>query len=780
MIRPIIVRALLRKFAVVAIVLGVGIGLSQCSVIPGNGLQSGLAGHAGTRAVSSTGFSDTFDDGNALGWSNYDGLWSVNNGQYMVTSSAGGKAVAGQNFADLSFEADVKVGSTGNAGLIFRASNPSVGADNFSGYYVGIDAGAGRVQFGKMNNSWTELKTAALSIAANSFYHIKVVALGSNIKIFVADMGSAKIDLTDTSFAAGDIGFRTYNTAAAFDNASALPATLSSFSDTFDSVSVGKWSSYDGTWSINNGQYSVTAGPGYKSLASGSNFSGCKFEADVAVGGAGNAGIIFRVSNPSSGADNFSGYYLGIDAGAAMLVLGKMNNNWTPLASYSMPILSDTFYHLKVQVSGSYIWVYFGNQVVPTLFITDSQFSSGAIGLRSFNTNARFDNVTVSSDPGITPVISPFSWGAFASATVLSTTKHNIGDGSQMTQTYRSYFKPRESGNFIWKFWDCNVLDSTRADGAWAYANLPGGSWRIEAAYIADGGLVANGATSGTPVRLTFGGNGFKDVSPGEKFWTDPAALAIPPDHLIAFTWSITPKSSGKVIPYNCETLTSAYIAPGNVASQLSAASFANTTGVQVLPCLIGYQKAVSKRIAFLGDSITQGVNTSRDGYAFWSAKIAAGLGPNYAVWNLGSGWARASDSASDGAWLFKAKQSDEINICLGVNDIGTANRNTGQILADLSRTIGLLKQNNPACRIILFTVPPFNFSGTQADTWRSVNNGIRSSPPAGTDRVFDIAAVLSQPSPNENLLQNQYMTSDAHPNDAAGSAVANAYLNWY
>jgi hypothetical protein len=47
---------------------------------------------------------------------------------------------------------------------------------------------------------------------------------------------------------------------------------------------------------------------------------------------------------------------------------------------------------------------------------------------------------------------------------------------------------------------------------------------------------------------------------------------------------------------------------------------------------------------------------------------------------------------------------------------------------------------------------------------------------------VFDIANVLSQTAPHENLLKTDYMSSefDPHPNGVAGIDVAEAFLKWY
>lgn len=102
------------------------------------------------------------------------------------------------------------------------------------------------------------------------------------------------------------------------------------------------------------------------------------------------------------------------------------------------------------------------------------------------------------------------------------------------------------------------------------------------------------------------------------------------------------------------------------------------------------------------GDSITQGVRTALDGYEYWVARIAEGLGARYGVWNLGSGWARAYDAAADGAWLGKVKHGQgehpgsQVILALGVNDIDIGARTAEQLLGDLETIISLLKKTIP------------------------------------------------------------------------------------
>ncbi|QQZ63388.1 SGNH/GDSL hydrolase family protein [Paenibacillus sonchi] len=378
-----------------------------------------------------------------------------------------------------------------------------------------------------------------------------------------------------------------------------------------------------------------------------------------------------------------------------------------------------------------------------------------------------------------------FSQSDYTSAMALSTAANYIMNWAEpFTHTYRTYIRLRENGSVTLKFWHCNAVDSTWDIGVEARGSEPGGKWSIEAAYIADGGLEPDGTVMpGSQVPVTFLGETAKQVAPGEVFWSDEAALVLPEGHYLAFTWTIRTAAPGKTFPYNVEgMLVSAYDTPGNYAGQESDASFSVSDKLLVLPSYIGYKKKVDKKLVFLGDSITQGVRTAKDEYSYWVARIAEGLGTGYGLWNLGSGWGRAYDAATDGAWLNKAKQGDEVLIVLGVNDLGIGKRSAAELLADLAHIVSLIREANPDVEIILGTVPPFNFEGEREEAWRCVNAQILSAPPAGVNRVFDIAAVLSMPAPLDHRVRAEYMsnTDDPHPNGIAGKAVADAFLKWY
>ncbi|GAA2993399.1 glycoside hydrolase family 43 protein [Streptomyces fulvorobeus] len=161
---------------------------------------------------------DNFADGNALGWKTYGGSWSVRDGRYRVENDLGGKALLDTNFADFTYDADVTLNSgAGDAGLTFRTTRPSVGWDSYSGYYAGIGPN-GRVVLGRANDNWTQLGTAQMPIAPGSTHRLRVTAVGSSIRVYVDDMTTPKISVTDSTYPSGANGVRVFNTSASFDN----------------------------------------------------------------------------------------------------------------------------------------------------------------------------------------------------------------------------------------------------------------------------------------------------------------------------------------------------------------------------------------------------------------------------------------------------------------------------------------------------------------------------------------------------------------------------------
>ncbi|WP_168735946.1 family 43 glycosylhydrolase [Cohnella fermenti] len=368
-------------------------------------------------------WTDDFADGNADGWTTYTGIqtgvWTVTDGRYEVQNGRGDKAmlaVAPENFI---VEAAINPYASGQAsGFALRVSDPGNGADKMSGYFVGISP-IGTLEVGKMNSAgnggagqWTSIANQTAAVYPNTDNQLKVAGLGSTYYVFLN--GKLEYQFTDADYQTGAIGLRAWNdnNKVSYDNVkiTSLTNKAEDFTASFDDGTAPGWTTYGGTWSAADGNYKVSKGAGYKAVADGTQYSNLTFETDIAISNGSsdfNAGVLFRVSDPTVGTDNLKGYYAGINVDGHVAV-GKFNNNWTGLASIPYPINQNQVYRLKVVAEGKNIDVYVDGEHVVS--VADRSYSEGAIGLRTFNVNAVYDNIRVTDSGQVVQPTYDWSW----------------------------------------------------------------------------------------------------------------------------------------------------------------------------------------------------------------------------------------------------------------------------------------------------------------------------------------------------------------------------------
>lgn len=301
-----------------------------------------------------------------------------------------------------------------------------------------------------------------------------------------------------------------------------------------------------------------------------------------------------------------------------------------------------------------------------------------------------------------------------------------------------------------------NTADSTYGDGSLGHANKVGGTWEIQKMRM--GRCSASMEEPAEWHTCTFDGLSTKHVSGNIVFCCDPVALTANADDVLCYEVTIC----GACFPYHEEI---------NIPiCSLQGGTWVPDKQIPV-PLMIASNRRVEQRIAFIGDSITQGCGTEMDSYTHWVAVIAKRLPKAYSVWNLGIGYARAYDAATDAGWLARAKTCDDVNVCFGVNDL-LRGRTAKELTSDLQTIVCAL--SDAGCRVILFTVPPFDMTGQAMENWYAVNAAIRNGEITGADHVFDFARVLGQKPPMEHC-----SVWGGHPNAAGCRAAADAYLDW-
>lgn len=328
-------------------------------------------------------------------------------------------------------------------------------------------------------------------------------------------------------------------------------------------------------------------------------------------------------------------------------------------------------------------------------------------------------------------------------------------DKEPVTRCGRIYYRLSHGGdNYALLF--SNQIDSTYADGSVSVANDVGGDWDILSLRV---GLVDERDTEPEVWHtVTFDGCAQKHVCAGDPapFFCDPIPLCAKGGQYLCYEITVC----GACYPYHEEMTLNVVIRDGDnwVPSKKIPA-----------PLLIGSDRPVSLRVGFLGDSITQGCGTDYDSYTHWAAKIAEGLPSAYSVWDLGIGYARAYDAASDCGWLARVKQCDTVNVCMGVNDL-LRGRTADEVISDLTTIIRALKA--AGCRVILFTIPPFDMEGEAQKYWYEGNDKIRLTLSKEADALFDFAAVLGQDVPHAHM-----SVYGGHPNAEGCAVAAEAYL---
>jgi xylan 1,4-beta-xylosidase len=167
----------------------------------------------------------SFDGSFGTGWKYDDGEWKILD-KNAVIDGFGKRTYGSDAWCDYSVETDIMFTRSMNAGLIFRVNNPALGGagndpalgtDFLQGYFVGFNFGT--VVLGKHNYGWESLATAPKSLSMNTWYHLRVVAEGDRIRVYVEDMTQPIIDFTDpVPLINGMAGLRSYNTGVRFDN----------------------------------------------------------------------------------------------------------------------------------------------------------------------------------------------------------------------------------------------------------------------------------------------------------------------------------------------------------------------------------------------------------------------------------------------------------------------------------------------------------------------------------------------------------------------------------
>ncbi len=330
-----------------------------------------------------------------------------------------------------------------------------------------------------------------------------------------------------------------------------------------------------------------------------------------------------------------------------------------------------------------------------------------------------------------------------------SSNQHVFHLPENTVKTGRIFYKIFCGGKYNYSLLFSNITDSTFADGRDSHMNMICPEWEILGAKIGradknffegcNGTAEAERCVNGKDLELfpvTFNKSKTKTVAPGEFFCSDPVTAEFCEGEYLCLEITFR----GTKIPYHEETLLPVFGKCEEGFVYDKKMPFAS---------MVGCDRNVRGRIAFWGDSITQGIGTPMNSYTHWNALLSEKIGADFAFWNLGIGFARANDSAADGAWAYKAKQNDVVFVCFGVNDL-LQDFSEKQIIHDIEKTVDILLKEN--IKVVLQTLPPFNYDEQKRVIWENVNRYIKDVLSKKVSFVFDNGTVLSESAENPHM----------------------------
>ncbi|MBB5351205.1 GH43 family beta-xylosidase [Haloferula luteola] len=135
---------------------------------------------------------------------------------------------------------------------------------------------------------------------------------------------------------------------------------------------------------------------GEKLVLRGGDLSDFKASVDIAwVHGERDAGLLFRITEPTVGFDAQKGYFAGILPGQNRVILGKTDGkNWTELAASDLPKKLSGKATLGVTAQGNQLTVSVDGKTL--IDFKDDSWSHGSVGLRVVDTHASFHNFSLS------------------------------------------------------------------------------------------------------------------------------------------------------------------------------------------------------------------------------------------------------------------------------------------------------------------------------------------------------------------------------------------------
>ncbi|KRF13640.1 GH32 C-terminal domain-containing protein [Paenibacillus sp. Soil787] len=323
---------------------------------------------------------------NVTGWNVTSGTWTPTTQGWRGTASSGQNAyaISSTSSDNFTYEADVLIEDTyAVSTLLFRTN-----ASATQGYGLQMDPNLDRLRLFNISDDVT-LGTQTVTLDTGKVYHVKVKAEGTVLKFYLqtnylqADGYDPILTVTNSTYSSGFVGLNVYNGSAKFQKILISDAN----------TNLAGWTAINGKWTPHlDGVKAVSSGAADTFRIASNTASDFVLEGDLKVDTGSpfaTAGLLFRANANAS-----SGYVLNIDPNLDQIRLFNAGTG-TTIAASARTIDTGKTYHVEITANGSSIKVYVDGYATLAINATDGSYSSGQIGLNTYNGTAYFQNVTL-------------------------------------------------------------------------------------------------------------------------------------------------------------------------------------------------------------------------------------------------------------------------------------------------------------------------------------------------------------------------------------------------
>ena len=218
-----------------------------------------------------------------------------------------------------------------------------------------------------------------------------------------------------------------------------------SFQEPASPQPIAGFTEYGGSWLLTNNVLFSASSPGPKLISNTANQSSGDLQVQMRFMSkeGGNAGFVFQVTQPGTGADVFNGYEVSLSPSGAFAVLGRHRQNWEHITQVPCAVPLNEWIHLEVRYTNAAITVLVNDSTVIQYTDTQHPLTSGQVGLRNYQQDVQFQNFKITGSPVtfahdannspglISGMWSPVSSGSISGQCSMETSNPFVGAQSQ-------------------------------------------------------------------------------------------------------------------------------------------------------------------------------------------------------------------------------------------------------------------------------------------------------------------------------------------------------------